>query len=83
MALEIFANNFPRDHRPAPDLIGALVASRAVRERRNIVTEVHHIGINFWEEAQRRNLARGPHNISAHYTDKFNVRWLVEAAREG
>jgi len=35
-----------------------------------------------WEEAQRRNLARGPHNISAYYTDEFNVRWLLEAAGE-
>ncbi|MGH8130613.1 MAG: zeta toxin family protein [Steroidobacteraceae bacterium] len=34
-----------------------------------------------WEEAQRRNLARGPHNISAYYTDEFNVKWLVAAAK--
>jgi len=98
--------DFPGDHRPALDLIGAMIASRAIRERRNIVTEVHHIGFEFsvalieamkgvgyqvkvvvleceWKEAQRRNLARGPHNISAYDTDEFNVRWLVAAARRG
>jgi hypothetical protein len=32
------------------------------------------------EESWRRNLARGPHNISAYYTDEFNVKWLMEAA---
>jgi hypothetical protein len=33
-----------------------------------------------FEEAQRRNLARGPRNISAYYTDEFNMKLLMEAA---
>jgi hypothetical protein len=37
---------------------------------------------NEYEEARRWNLARGPHNISAYYTDEFHVKWLLEAARE-
>jgi len=37
---------------------------------------------NDLEESLRYNLARGPHNISAYYTDEFHVKWLVEAARE-
>lgn len=32
-------------------------------------------------EAQRRNLARGPHNISSYYTDEFHLRWIGEAVR--
>lgn len=32
------------------------------------------------EEAARRNRARGLHNVSAYYTDEFNVKWLLEAA---
>ena len=44
--------------------------------------QVNIIELDF-EEAQRRNLARGPHNISAYYTDEFHVRWLMDAvARE-
>ena len=98
--------DFPGESRPAIDTIGQLVAGRAVHERRNIVTEIHHAGypatkalidaltaIGYktrvifieldFEEAQRRNLARGPHNISAYYTDEFHVRWLMDAvARE-
>jgi chloramphenicol 3-O-phosphotransferase len=31
------------------------------------------------EEAQRRNLARGPDNISSFFSEHFQRRWLVEA----
>jgi hypothetical protein len=97
--------NFPGDHRWAIDIIGSLAAQRAIRERRNIVTEVHYVESGIYiglveamksagyktrvmvikldiEEAWRCNLARGPHNISAYYTDEFNVKWLMEAAGE-
>lgn len=34
------------------------------------------------EEAWRRNLSRGPNDISAYYAEPFNLRWLSEAAAE-
>lgn len=95
--------DFPGEHRWAIDIVGSLVAERAIRERRNIVTEVHFVEYSIYaalidamkaagyrtrlvalhcelEEAARRNRARGPHNVSAYYTDEFNVKWLLEAA---
>lgn len=35
--------DFPGEHRWAIDIVGSLVAERAIRERRNIVTEVHFV----------------------------------------
>lgn len=95
--------DFPGVHRGVLDLCGRIIAETAIRERFNVVTEVHFIGVEKmkalvdamlaagyrtrlvalecdWEEAERRNRARGPHNISAYRTDEFNVRWLMEAA---
>ncbi len=95
--------NFPQDLEEPMEAVGALIASRAVAERRHIVTEL--IGADFEatlelieamrsigykisvngvncdkEEAWRRNLARGDDNISSHFAEKFQRKWLKEAA---
>ncbi len=33
------------------------------------------------ERSMAWNESRGPSNISSYYTDRFNLRWLIEAAR--
>ncbi len=96
--------DFPGEHREIIDMVGSVITNTAIRQKFNLVTEVHilsrdgyvelidammSVGYKTrvialeckWEEAQRRNLARGPHNISAYYTDEFNVKWLIEAAK--
>ncbi|HUL45579.1 MAG TPA: zeta toxin family protein [Steroidobacteraceae bacterium] len=87
------------------DMIGYGVAYKAIRGRRNIVTEligsdygptksvidamqslgykVEVIGVDCdLEVAMARNLNRGLDNISAHFTDPYHIRWLLQAAAE-
>ena len=33
------------------------------------------------EQAELWNRSRDPDNVSSYYTDRFNVRWLTDAAR--
>jgi hypothetical protein len=48
---------------------------------RSIGYEISVNGVNCdVEEAQRRNLARGNDNISCYFAEKYQRRWLIEAA---
>ncbi len=94
---------FPDAFEQPMDIIGSLVARRAISERRHIITEL--IGADYeltkelikamraigylisvqavrctFEEAQRRNLARGDDDISCYYAEPYQRRWLLEAA---
>jgi hypothetical protein len=96
--------DFP-GHLEAPmHAVGALVAARAVKERRNIVTEIigsdsgrtltlietmkaagykvesHGVTCEI-SVAMERNKNRSDDNISAYFSEPFNERWLIEAAR--
>jgi len=96
--------DFPGEHEWFIDMVGELVARRAIEERRHIVTEVfeanpqkliglidsmkalgYHtelVGVRTdLERSIEWNQSRGPANVSSYYTDRFNVRWLSEAAR--
>jgi hypothetical protein len=98
---EIF--DFPGEFEWMLDLIGPMVAERAIAERRHLVTEVfgsdedeiaallnqmkavgYKTELAFVrssaEQAEVWNQSRGPDNISSYFTDRFNVRWLTEAA---
>lgn len=109
-AADIFINLSRGDYLPFPEafeepmgLIGALIAARAIKEGRHIVTEL--IGADFeptkaliesmkgigykvdivaieceLEESIRRSENRGDDNISAYYAEKFQRKWLLEAA---
>lgn len=35
-----------------------------------------------FEESVKRNLGRGPNNISAHFAERFQRSWLTQAAKE-
>lgn len=41
--------------------------------------DVVHVGKDMYE-AWEWNLARSENNISAHYAEEFNIRWLSKAA---
>ena len=96
--------DFPGEFEWMLDLIGPMVAERAIAERRHIVTEAFGCDQNeiaallnlmkaigyktelafvrsSAEQAALWNQSRGPDNISSYFTDRFNVRWLTEAAR--
>lgn len=96
--------DFPGQFEWMLDLIGPMVAERAISERRHIVTEVFGcdpdetkalltqmkaIGYTTElafvkasaEQAELWNQSRDPDNISSYFTDRFNVRWLADAAR--
>lgn len=87
------------------EIIGRMVARQAIRERRNIVTEI--IGASAEnnraiigamasigykpevialtcdiEDAWQRNVNRGDDNISAHYTEPYHLRWILDAVAE-
>ncbi|MGI8543348.1 MAG: zeta toxin family protein [Aridibacter sp.] len=87
------------------EIIGSIVARQAIKERRNIVTEiigasaennraiidaVNSIGYKTeiialtcdLEDAIQRNMNRGDDNISAHYTEPYHLRWILDAAAE-
>jgi hypothetical protein len=85
------------------EIIGSLITRRAIKEKRNVVTEI--IGASSednralieaitavgykgefvfiyceLEDAIKRNLNRGEDNISAHYTEPYHLRWILQAA---
>jgi hypothetical protein len=97
---------FPGPIEDALNLVGGMVASRAISEKRHIVTEV--VGAEYadteklltamrgagyrielvmasceMEEAMRRNVNRGPDEISAYYAEPFQRGWLIDAAGAG
>ena len=77
---------FPTAFEEPMDIIGSLVARRAIAERRHVVTEI--IGAKYEsitcdvEEAVQRNRNRDDDSISAYYAEPFQRRWLIAAATE-
>lgn len=111
-AAEIFLNlsngeyyDFGTTFEEPLEIIGRLIARQAIKERRNIVTEIigaqkeevisiieamKSIGykINLvgteckLEVSLKRNAQRGNDNISAHYTESYHQRWILEAVQQ-
>ena len=97
--------DFPAHLEAEMDSIGLEIASRAIRQRLNIVTEMIGDSVPDMTEvvnamrsvgyrvdyqaltcdldvAMQRNMSRGPDNISAHYTQKYHQKWLIDAAAQ-
>lgn len=94
---------FPEAFEAQMEIIGGMIAHRAILERRHIVTELigkdmeptqalllamKNLGylldlqavVCEEKEARRRNNSRGDDCISAYYAEKYQRKWLLEAA---
>jgi len=96
--------DFPGPFEDLMEVIGGLVAKRAIDERRNIVTEIigsdyeptnkliksmtsagYSVGVRFiecdLEESLKRSENRDDDCISAFYAEKYQRKWLIDAAK--